>query len=100
MVKSLEPRSQQSKTNTTQQPIEGPASLLDPNEIKIMMAYWAIFGDFGWDFYAESSWNGVVLSMGTVDSNKWEHGCRVIYPGVPSLFSLGLEDSHVQLSGF
>ena len=31
----------------------------------------------------------------TVDSQKLEHGCRMIYAGVPSFFGLGLEDGHV-----
>ena len=31
----------------------------------------------------------------TVDSNTLEHGCRMIYAGVPSFFGLGSEDGGV-----
>ena len=31
----------------------------------------------------------------TVDSNKLEHGCRMIYAGSPSFFDLGFEVGHV-----
>ena len=31
----------------------------------------------------------------TADFKKLEHGCRMIYAGVPSSFALGLEDGHV-----
>ena len=31
----------------------------------------------------------------TVDSNKLEHGCRIVHTGVPSFFGFGLEDGHV-----
>ena len=41
-------------------------------------------------------WYGIVwYGMTTVDSNKLEHGCRLIYAGIPSLFGLGLQDGHV-----
>ena len=34
-------------------------------------------------------------NYGRVDSNKLEHGCGVIYDGVPSVFGMDLEDGHV-----
>ena len=30
-----------------------------------------------------------------IDSRKLEHGCRMIYAGVPLVFGVGLEDGHV-----
>ena len=35
------------------------------------------------------------MEANTVDSNKLEHACKVIYAGFPSFFGLGLEDGHL-----
>ena len=37
----------------------------------------------------------VNVELDTVDSKELEHGCRLIYAGIPSFFVLGLEDGHV-----
>ena len=36
-----------------------------------------------------------ILETATVDSKKFEHGCRMICAGFPSVFGLGLEDGPV-----
>ena len=43
-------------------------------------------------------WNRVGVPR--MESNKLEHGCRMVYAGILSFFGLGLEDGMFQLSDF